>query len=177
MSEYFYLASSLPALKTDQSVPVSTSVFLETCGRLMKASDFQLLQSAKLSGFNQEPSENSLLAKWEAFECGIRNELVRLRAKKLGIDPEPHLHRSFLNPQTAALAREIFDDQSPLQAEQRYIGALWTVLEELQACQSFNLEFLLVYYLKLQLLERSDSIGFNAGKEQLESIIIGESQQ
>jgi len=177
MSEYFYLASSLPELKTDQNVPISTSEFLETCGRLMKASDFQLLQSAKLSGFNEEPSENSLLAKWQAFEYGIRNELVRLRSKKLSLDPEPHLRRAFMNPQMAALAREIFEEPSPLQAEQRYIRSLWAVLEELQACQSFNLEFLLIYYLKLQLLERSDLIGFNTGKQQLESIIIGESHQ
>ncbi|MBN2060634.1 MAG: hypothetical protein JW882_09500 [Deltaproteobacteria bacterium] len=174
MGEYFYLVSSLPGLKPEGSIPISTKEFVETCARLMKKSDFELLQAAMLNTVEIEPHQNDLIGRWQAYEYGLRNELVRLRARKHSIDPESSLHQPFLNPQMAALAREIFDEESPLKAEQRYIKVLWAALDELQACQSFNLEYLMVYYLKLQLLERKTLFRLDAGKQKLESITRGE---
>ena len=174
MSEYYYLAASLPSLHWEGSPPLGSGDFLEQCARLMSPGDFILVRDSRLDALPPPASPAPLFRKWQAAEAGLRNELARLRAKKLNADPEPHLRKEHLDPLAAPRAREIFDAENPLRAELALNRFRWNALNELETGHYFDCEFLIAYYLKLQILERNASFKPETGKQKLSSVLRGE---
>ena len=161
-------------LEPEGPPPMSAEEFLESCSRLLTAPDFTDIQQARLNAARTGNARIELLKRFQDAEFGLRNELVKLRAKKLGVEQDRYIREESLNPLLAAAARDILEQETPLKSETYMSGTLWTILEDLMVGHYFDVDFLTAYYLKIQILERQASFQVEAGKQKLESILSGD---
>jgi hypothetical protein len=112
----------------------------------------------------------SSLRLWQNWETSLRSELVRLRAQRLGKDLQRYVVASSFVFGIAELAQEVMSMANPLEAEEKLNRARWDYLEELEVGHFFDEERLVLYALKLQLLERRASFDRERGQERFEQL-------
>jgi hypothetical protein len=150
LDQYYYTIAALPYLSFDVPPPISLEEFLSFCKDTLAETDWEILRQTSL--FGEEPGENELLARWHQWERSFRSELARLRASRLGVDTESIPRIIPESGRVGEVARAALMEGSPAEAEHLILKAFWEVLEELEVNHFFDLERLLVYYLKLQIL-------------------------
>lgn len=171
MAQYYYTVASLPLLFLDTEQFPKIEGFLVSVQEAAPKGDFAIISSATLC-----PSENPLhptIEKWWQFESSLRNELVKLRASRLSVDGVPYLSKNAPLYNLIDLAREAFLEESPLVAEGILDRGRWTYLDELEFGHYFDLEKLIVYYLKLQILERNALFRRERGLESMQKTYDG----
>ena len=169
MSQYYYIVASLPFLSFDSEKIMETGEYLDLCRRQASQRDYELLQSASLEQLLRKNYQNRILTTVSQWEKSLRNELVVLRSQKIGIEAEDAVPAEAI-PEAKEAAREAFNQSSPLQGELVLMHSRWDLYEELEVNYFFEIEKLILYYLKLQLLERKELFGKEAGKEQFNQI-------
>ncbi len=168
---YYYLVASLPMLEFDAEPPFSYQDFLSTCQRLMAEEDYALLKRATL-GPEAKPCDvaSSTLMKWNHFCHGLRNELARYRAQHNNKDPLEYMRPEIYSlPKVAEMIGHAAHSDNLLVAEKMIDKYKWEFLEELTLGHFFDVDFLIVYALKLQMLERHKEIRSSRGKEAFET--------
>jgi len=167
---YTYLISSLPTLNFSTKMPFGLEDLFIKCKDLIPETEIQLLRNICCQCQDvfclPEAAEGSL-EKWVNFEVALRNELVRARAARKKIDPlkfirlpdHPEAHISHL-----ALAA--YRSTLILEAEKILDQQRWDFLEALSFGHYFDFDYLLIYALKLKILERWEKIQ-KADKETL----------
>ncbi len=170
MSQYYYLVSTLPLLSYDSEYTISTEYFLEQCEKWLTARDYQILKTVSISEFNSHKAGCALLDKWLVWEINLRNELVKLRAQKKGLEGDAYLATVPEVLGTAEIAREAAAQESPLAAEELLNRARWSFLDDLEVGCFFTIEKLIIYYLRLQILERKSLFNKEVGSERYKSI-------
>jgi len=120
--------------------------------------------------------DDSVFGFYQQSEFELRNELARIRGKRTGRDSEAYLRKDAINPAWAGRLREILEELSPLKAEVLFSQILWSILDELLVGHHFDTASLVIYYLKLQILERIALFDLEIGKQKLESILNGVTQ-
>lgn len=166
MSDYYYLVASLAALRFDAPPPMSREEFLTRCGEQMSAGDFHAVEAAALDGLSGGGRACPVLSKWNRWEVSLRNALVRLRAQKLGRDPHAYLEDIDEELGSEQAAREAFAASDPLEAERLLDRMRWSCLDELEVGHFFDTERLVVYALKLMLLQRIAAMSRERGQEE-----------
>lgn len=174
MAQYYYTVASLPLLFLDTEQFPKIEGFLASVQEAAPKGDFAIISSATLY-----PSKNPLhpiIEKWWQFESSLRNELVKLRASRLSVDGAPYLVNT-VPPYNLIdlinLAREAFLEESPLVGEGILDRGRWAYLDELEFGHYFDLEKLIVYYLKLQILERKALFCRERGLESMQKTYDG----
>jgi hypothetical protein len=133
--------------------PFSYSDFIEECGCELSRDEIPLLK------------------KWEIFDKGLRNELVRTRAVKKGKDPNKYLRGDGgLDPFIAPLAHWAVNQDSPMEAEGYLDKMRWEKIEEIKKGHYFDIEYLAAYGLQLKILERWHRINSGEGVKVLERL-------
>lgn len=156
---YTYLISSLPMLHFNARAPFSFEKFLKTCEPFIPQLDLKILKSAAVDGEYNYENAHPFLKEWYNFDTDLRNELVKVRAAHKHLDVSKYLrHDRYVTPPIAHLAMNAHRSPSPLEAERMLDSARWEKLEELCFGHYFDLEFLLIYGLKLLILERWERI-------------------
>ncbi len=169
--EYYYTIASLPHLSFNEPPPISIKSFLALCKIELAESDFTILQSAELFPHKKDKIPLTVLKKWYARERGTRNELARLRAAKLNLDPGIYIRGDGDDGSCSRLAQEVFGVESPYAAEERLDRTRWKFLEELETGHYFTIEKLVIYSLKLQILQRRSFFNNKKGQEILGTIV------
>lgn len=96
-----------------------------------------------------------VLVQWQTFDTALRNELVRIRAARKQKDAARYLrHDGYTDASTAHTAVNAYRNTSLLAVERSLDEARWRALDELAAGHYFDFDFLVLYALKLLLLER-----------------------
>ncbi len=159
MSAYYYLRSTLPTLLPSAPAPFTFEGFLARCEPHMKKADLEVLQVSRLLAPEDKRMcriirRSSILLAFQAWEKSLRNELVRIRAHRLGKAPEPFLRPGTpeWDAQRAAQGAALCED--PLEGELLIEREKWSFVEGLEVGHYFDLEELVAYALKLQILER-----------------------
>jgi hypothetical protein len=140
---YYYLVAQLPGLRFGREPGLTPSDFLAEAGKWLSRSALDTIRGAALFDRSEEPSGCTLLDRFKAFERSFREELRAWRQARL----ESREQRTSFPP---ALVR----DGDPLEIERRLLGHRWERLEEEELGHHFDLETLVVYHLKLQILAR-----------------------
>lgn len=159
MAAYYFTVAELPSLSYEADPPITVQTFLEMCESTVTGKDFLALRSAGLVPATEGPS---LLCSWYSWESSLRNELAKLRAAKLGRDADRYLKEAEDRPKLADLAREAAGQDDPLRGEEVLDKARWSYLDELALMHYFDLDTLLVYYLRLLILDRKAARGGGA---------------
>ncbi|MBN2123130.1 MAG: DUF2764 family protein [Deltaproteobacteria bacterium] len=165
-----YVGASLPYLTLEGAPPFPYRDFLARCSEWLSAGDFTQLELARID-IENVPSErvrNGMTRRWMAFENALRNLLVKRRAKDLGWGEDEYLRpdlfgESDLSPVMDFLIREV----SPLEAEKALVRLRWNFLENRDSGTYFDLSSLILYGLKLQLLEHLNAFDKEKGMETL----------
>ena len=148
--------------------PFSLEDFFAKCKGLIPETDIELLRNAcyKEASF-LNPVATGTQGKWANFEIALRNELVRGRARRKKVDALkfirlPDNSEAYISH----VAMIAYRSTSILEAEKILDQARWNFLESLSLGHYFDFDFLLIYLLKLKILERWDKVQ-RADKERL----------
>jgi hypothetical protein len=147
-------------LSFSHKIPFSLGEFFIKCQDLIPESEIQLLISiCREETYALKFASVGTLEKWINFEVALRNELVRARASRKKIDPLKFI-RLPDSPQAhiSHVALEAYRNVSILEAEKILDQERWGFLESLSLGHYFDFDFLLIYALKLKILERWERI-------------------
>jgi len=170
VDRYYYFASSLPLLAFGSEPPQTLKEFLREARALMTPGDYTLLKNAVRQ--TDDPSgRNRTLREWFLYLRALKNELVIMRAQQKGWDAHPYL-KGEAYPETSIriLTAELKRRSDPLTAEKLIDQTKWEKLEELSVGHYFDVDFLIIYALKLMILERWQIMDRKRGEEILEKI-------
>lgn len=167
---YTYLISSLPMLHFGAKPPFSFERFMEICLDKIPQDDANLLKLTT-EGYIYEGSQPTL-KKWREFETALRNELVRVRASRKHLDPLKYIRGDgYVEPFISRLAMNAYRNPSILESEKLLDQERWQMLDELAIGHYFDLDFLIVYALKLLILERWERINSADSAQLLEEVL------
>jgi len=169
--QYYYVITSLPYISLSEKLPIRKDDFLANCKKYLKKTDFNILESVSLfdAGENELPS--GVIRRFFRWERGIRNALVRLRSESLDIEPDMFIRDEMADHSQVLLAEEAFNADSPLMAEEILNKARWRYLDELEFEHYFDIDRLVIFFIKLQILERIFSFDDVKGREKLNAVV------
>lgn len=178
MSQYYYLVASLPAITYESKDAMSPEDFLELCRQQLSPGEYEAVSAAGIDGPSAGalPEGSPALTGWLSHERGLRNALVKLRAPNRGADAEAQMRRDENgNDGTSAdsiteLAREAHASETPLGAETALNQARWRFLEDLETGHFFDLDRVVLYYIKLQIIARRALFDRRRGEERYSAV-------
>ncbi len=169
MSRYYFTVSSLPWLDFESEPPITMDRFIDVCESTLGEEDYNLVSKASLDNF-ESCSDNNVLKRWSVFEQSLRNELAKARGSNLGIDAQKYVKQFIDDTTTPAIAAAAGKQEDPLKAEMYLCRERWRFLDELEAGHFFEIENLIVYSLRLQILERKAKFKTDTGNENFQEI-------
>ena len=175
MGTYYYAAAALPMLNFSEKTPLTGDAFLSFCREQLTEKDYAVLEASRLDMQSGEGRvtpvhENQILRKWYTWEISLRNQVVRHRAAQLQKDAGEYSIESEEIIGMEDTVKHAVDGEDPLEKEKRLYEARWRYLEELGTNIFFTLESLIVYYMKLQLLEKLEQFDRERGEEKFSAI-------
>lgn len=163
---YTYIISSLPLLNFTLRPPINSRKFLAACAGLVTESEFALLE-AILEDRAPDGADYEILRRWVDFDITLRNELVKLRAGRRRRDPHKYMRDNpYWNASVIHTAMAAYKNPLIQEAEKLLDSERWRFLDELSFGHYFDFEALLIYALKIEILERWEKIN-RAEKEKL----------
>ena len=170
MSQYYFTAASLPLLSIENKPTITVDDFLSTCELHLTSSDFNVLKNSSIKvPDNEEALTGVALICWN-WEKSLRNELVKFRAGKLNVVSDEYIRPGDVAFGTGRIASEAVKLESPLDAENFLNAARLDFLDSLTVGHYFDLTFLVIYYLKLQIMDRISSFDSERGYEKYQEI-------
>jgi hypothetical protein len=171
---YPYLISTLPMLHFGIKPPFSSEKFLEICRQFIPDADVEMIKKASINGEYAAAQIHPTLKKWQGFDASLRNELIKIRCLHKHISPEKYLRTDgYVPAYIIHLASTVHRTPDILEAEKLLDQGRWYFLDALSFGHYFDLDLLLIYALKLSILERWDKI-MTADKEAvLEEALTG----
>ena len=168
-SKYYYLVASLPILEFGKNPPISYDDFLNNCRRILSEGDFKIISSANYYADPEPSGENNLFDAWAVFNRNFRNETVYFCCQKKGKDPSKFLRgEPCRDPFCAQGIDQASKSQNILLMERHLDMMKWQQLDEMLQGHHFDLDVLIVYALKLQILERHADIDSSKGRDVFE---------
>ncbi len=156
---YIYLLSSLPMLHFGAKMPLSFEAFLSLSRRLISEKDSELISMTRAASSGNFSHPHPLLKKWCAFETALRNEVVKIRATRKKVDPAPWLRNDgYDDPYISHRVMNAYRSPSVIERERLLDSERWHFLEEISFGHYFDLEALIVYALKLLILEKWEKV-------------------
>lgn len=155
-SYYTYFISSLPMLQFGSKPALTLSDFLTRSAEFIPQKDLNIIKEAlSTDAYALNVSGCAALLKWKEFDLALRNELVKARALRKKVDPAGFLRRdTHFDMNITHIAQAALRNTSILEAERYLDLQRWKALDEISGGHYFDLDFLLVYGLKLAILER-----------------------
>ena len=155
MDKYYYLVSQLPALKFGEESLGKRDYLLEQAKQWMGQKDFEILSTVDMNDLSLEESDMEIEGDYKRFEIKLRKELAQWR-KSMKIGHEEH---RWMFPMS------LVKEGTPLDVEKKLMYFRWNFISEAEKEHFFDLEYLVFYFLKVQILERLDTFDKEKGKE------------
>ena len=165
MTQYYYLVASLPLLLFGDPPPFSSRAWLDICREQAAESDHALLSRISFDALVTRRGDPAVWQAYSSWEAALRNELAVQRAQRLDISPDPFVREASFYTGLPALVKETLGAGTPLAVETALDRRRWSYLDELEAGTQFDLGRLVVYRLKLLLLERRARFRPESGRE------------
>jgi len=165
MVYYYYLVASLPTLEFGANPPLTTEEFLSQCVQHLSRPDLSVIQKIIQQEKADTDMKNIFFKQWEGFNHNIRNEMAYFRARRAGKDPAVYVRgERSTDPLYAELVAEASKGNDPLATEKIFDRRRWQFLDDQVRFHYFDLDILMVYALKLKILERYQAIASAKGK-------------
>ena len=165
MTQYYYLVASLPMLYFDGAPPFPSPAWLAMCREQVTADEAALLSRVSFDTLACRSGDPAVWKTFSSWETALRNELAAQRSQRLGLVPEPFLRPAPFIVGLPAVVKEALGAGTPLAVETALDRRRWLCLDELEAETQFDLGRLVVYRLKLLILERRGRFRPEPGRE------------
>ncbi|MFH1622748.1 MAG: DUF2764 family protein [Candidatus Omnitrophota bacterium] len=152
--------------------PFSFETFRGLCSGIISDEDISILKiTSNESGYIYD-GDQPALKKWNKFDMALRNELVKIRAGRKHVDPHKYIRKDdYFEPEITRIAANASRNTSILEAEKMLDLARWQALEDMAIGHYFDLDFLVVYALKLLILEKWNKINTADKARVLEEVL------
>jgi hypothetical protein len=171
MSEY-YLMSQLPsldAISENMPLPITEERFLELSNRFLnKKAACEVNNLTLAPSLNGERSSSLLIEAWNEGERNLRIALAKTRADKMKKSFD--IGHRILPIELVKVANTAVDTENPMEAEKALNNYRLAFLETLRPMDSFSLDFVFYYGLKLKLLLRLRQFDTDAGQAAYKNI-------
>lgn len=155
MDKYYYFVAQLPLLFFDKEPLLKIDDFLEEGEKWLSRSDFAILIKVDINDTTICKDDLIVLKDYKKSEKLLRIDIMEWRkAKKINQEYK-----------TISFPVSIIKDGNPLQVEENLMLLSWNFIEEIESDHHFDLEFIVLYYLKLQVLKRLKSFDKEKGLE------------
>lgn len=176
---YYYLVSQLPNISLSESkinLPLTSQNFLELCSRFISEKEKAILEKLSLVPPKELFATGSLfLDTWYEKERNLRFALAQIRAQRMKKDS--YTLPAGCTADIITAARTAVGMDSPYSAEQFLYEYRIKLLEEIKPLDSFSIDAVYAYGLKLMLVERMRKFEVENGKDSYHKIydeILGE---
>ena len=163
---YYYLVSQLPNISAGESkanLPMNTVQFREVAGRFITPKEKAVLEELSLVPPMELSSTGSaFLDVWYEKERNLRCALAQIRAQKMKKDSFPL--PAGCTADIISAARTAVGMDSPLSAEQFLYEYRLRLLDDLRPLDSFSIDAVYAYGLRLMLVERMRKFEVENGK-------------
>jgi hypothetical protein len=159
-NKYYYLVSSLPYLYLEREPLITTERFLGECEKWLSDSDIAGIRSADLKNPVSTGPEVAATKIWNEFDRALRSQLSQARINR----KKDHQEKP------GDLVRLIMEQDNPLLMEQALEKKRWYFLNSIEAGYYFDTNKLVVYFLKLQILERLRRFDHEKGRSKLQEL-------
>ncbi|MCK4715949.1 MAG: DUF2764 family protein [Candidatus Marinimicrobia bacterium] len=159
MDRYYYLAAQLPALYFDKEPLMTVERFMYEAQKWLGEGDLKALKEANINTITAKKSDLPILREFILYEYALRNELVQYR-QALRNRQE---HKPLLFPVS------VLKEGNPLDVEKKLLQLRWQVINKLEFGHYSDIEFLALYYLRLQILQRLQHFDKDTGKEKFKT--------
>ncbi len=156
MSNMVYLMTSLPSLSLGEAPPITIDEFNDDAKSELSSRHFKALQSVDIQKLEAKVGVKSISSLLETIKEDL-SEVRTAKAQSRQAKPE----RLPLNALRG----------NPLEREMQIMQWQWEELQDIEAGKTFTLTEVLVYKLKLQLVERLYSFNKVKGAEVLASVV------
>jgi len=126
----------------------------------MDLPEFQVLEKADIDSSRTPVRLNCTLAQWRKIDSSLRDDLNQARQIAQNA-PGEKLPVSMMS---------IFAQETPLLMEKEFARKQWGILDELELRHYFDLNVLIIYFLKLQILERFAAFNKDEGMKVFNSV-------
>ncbi|MDD3153730.1 MAG: DUF2764 family protein [Victivallaceae bacterium] len=165
---YYYLASSLPMLRSEEKPPVSTGDFLAAAARELSEANYENLLRVSIDPEAANPEGAAReFAKWETL---LRNAVLRIRAAKYPELADDLRHEDDFFSEVAPGVQEALGKANLLEREKALDAMRWRKLDDLEAGHPADFDFLAVYKLKLAILEKNAVRTRPAGEKNVDDL-------
>lgn len=159
MDKYYYLAAQLPVLSFSTEPGITSTAFLREAEKWLSSRDLAALLSTSLDRTVAPETAPPALRAFISHEYQLRDELAQWRRARLDA------HEVKLRLVPAALLQE----GNPLEIEQALLRRRWDLIGELELGHYSDIEFMVFFYLKLQILERLQRFDRETGRDKFQS--------
>jgi hypothetical protein len=168
--EYYYLVSTLPLLCLDDPPPLTSEAFLELCRAHVDEAGFRRLRAVDLIP-DGEPG-GAVDRGWRAWETYVRNLLATLRGGALRRETGDSLRPEIdVFPGDRRRLEEIMNEDDPAARERALDELRWRRLDDLAVGHHFDVEALVVYRLRLRIMEKWAARESERGKDNLTQLV------
>ena len=144
MDKYYYLVAQLPQLIFDRPNDFSAGQFLEEAEKWLNRRDYITVASVKLDGTAPFERGPRVWQAYKQFEAIFRREIALWR--------EARHNRQEYKPESFPVS--MVRDGNPLSIEVALLRYRWDFLEAMEKEHHFDINILILYFLKLQILSR-----------------------
>lgn len=164
MAEYYFMSQlpSLDGVGENMPLPITEERFVELCRRfLSKKAQGEIDRLTLMPPRDHEQSGSALVEAWNEGERDLRLALGKVRAEKMK-KPFDAQNR-YLSPELMKAARMAVEMESPLEAEKFLNNYRLEFLETLRPMDTFSLDSVFYYGIRLKLLLRIRQFDAGAG--------------
>ena len=168
--EFIYFAGSLPMRVFGEKAPMSVAAFDEDADRLLPAAAAGALKNVTL--FREELSGLPAAAKkFYDWETALRNSALEVRKKYRSDAGDFKRNNPDFYSEIAPALTQAANTADLLEAEKILDRLRWNQLDNLAAGHYFDLDFLAIYRIKLQILAKYIDRTVEKGNQALEDIL------
>jgi len=160
MDRYYYFIAQLPHLYFGKETHITIDKFFEEGEKWLSQGDFSLLKEIDISNFSIQKSDPEVVRLYKGFEYNLREDLASYRrARKVSQEYK-----------TRFISSGILKELNPLEIEKTLMKIRWDFIEQLEVGHHFDIDILILYLYKLQILERLSTFDKEKGFEKYKQI-------
>lgn len=142
--KYYYLISSLPYLIFDVKKQIQIEDFLGESEKWLSKKDIKILKDTDSNNLLPGQEDTDIVKEWKRFNTNLREEIKIMRLAQ-------KTHSKEILTENL---KNIYEEKNPLLMEKRFEKTRWEFIEQREFLYNFDINALILYFLKLQILER-----------------------
>ncbi len=160
MDKYYYFVSQLPTLVFGKETEMSITKYLEEAQKWVSEKDLNMLSRVSKTNLSDGKIKDRVLKQYNDFESQMRTDIGLWRdAQRRDLDYKP-----------SGFPVSMLKEGNPLEIEIRLMERQWTFIDEMERDHHFDVGYLILYLLKLQLLSRYNAFNKEAGMEKFQKL-------